>query len=118
MIDFNINSNIISGSESLILGSPVELILQQVDMLFNTDVNDVLGDETYGTNYDRYLYSTDISTKALESKVLNDLYKLELFGFSPSVSITLFTGTQRDIALIDITFTGEYDSFNKTYRIE
>ena len=74
MIDFNINSNIISGSESLILGGPVELILQQVDMLFNTDINDVLGDESYGTNYDRYLYSTDISTKALESKVLNDLY--------------------------------------------
>lgn len=118
MIDFNIGNNIINGSEPLILGNPVNLIIQQVDMLFNTDINDVLGDENYGTNYDRYLYSTDISTQALESKVLNDLYKLDLFGFSPSVNITLFTGTQRDIALIDITFKGEYESFNKTYRIE
>ena len=86
-------------------------------MLFGTDKYSVLGDLNYGTNYDKYLYTTGISNSALESKILSDLNSLNLFNFKPSVTVILLEGTARDIAIIDITFTSEYETYNKTYRI-
>lgn len=117
MIDFNIGNALVSGQEKAILGNTVEYIVQQVDMLFGTDCDAVLG-EAYGTNYDKYLYTTGFSNAALEQKIISDLNTLDLLGFLPSVEVTLLEGTQRDIALIDITLTGDYDVINKTYRIE
>lgn len=116
MIDINIGTGF-NKKEKAILSNNVELLMQQVDMLFGTDKNAVLGDLDYGTNYDKYLYTTGISNAALESKILFDLNTLNLFGFRPSVKVILIEGSIRDIALIDITFTGEYETYNKTYRI-
>lgn len=117
MIDINIGTSVAS-KEKAILSNNLDLLLQQVDMLFSTDIYTVLGDENYGTNYDKYLYTTGVSNAGLESKILSDLNKLNLFGFKPTVSVMLLEGTVRDIALIDITFTGDYETINKTYRIE
>jgi hypothetical protein len=114
MIDFNLSTDVFDG---IILKDDLSCVLQQIDLLFNTEPYDVLGDFNYGTNYDKYLYTTGISNAALESKVLFDLNTLNLFGFKPSVKVILLEGTARDIALIDITFTGEYETYNKTYRI-
>jgi hypothetical protein len=117
MIDINIGNIITPAKEKLILGNSAELVIQQVDILFGTDIYDVLGDD-FGTNYDKYLYVTGMSNSALEHKILSDLNKLDLLGFVPSVKVTLLEGTVRDIALIDITFTGDYETFNKIYKIE
>lgn len=116
MMDFNIFQDL---SDNPVIGNDEEYILQQVELLFNTDTESVLGDLTYGTNYDRYLYTTGISNYALEMKILGDLKKLDLRGYSPSVSVQIMEGTIRDIALIEISFSGEYemDNFNKTYMI-
>lgn len=115
MVDFNLNDKL---SDEIVLGQDLQLLLQQVDLLFGTEPMDVLGDVNYGTCYDRYVYSVGISNRAIESKIMRDLRQLELFGFEPSVEVTLLEGTTRDIALIDITFTGEYESTNKTYIIK
>lgn len=117
MIDFSIFEDI---CDKPILNNDEQYVAQQIDLLFNTDIESVLGDLNYGTNYDRYLYTTGISNKALESKILGDLRSLDLRSYTPSVSVQLIEGTVRDIALIDITLTGEYeiDTFNKTYKIQ
>lgn len=114
MIDFNISHDV----NKVILGAPVDLLLQQVDLLFDTDKYAVLGDPEFGSNYDRYLYTLGFSNASLETKILSDLYKLDLMGFSPSVEVQIIDGTERDIALIDITFTGGYEQFNRTYVIK
>ena len=118
MIDINIETSINKNNKAALLSNNLDLLIQQVDMLFGTEIYDVLGDEMYGTNYDKYLYTTGMSNAALESKILSDLNKLDLLGFKPDVKVMLLEGTVRDIALIDITFTGDYETFNKTYRIE
>ena len=114
MIDFNISHDV----NKVVLGSPVDILLQQVDLLFDTDKYAVLGDPDFGSNYDRYLYTLGFSNASLEAKIMSDLYKLDLMGFTPSVEVQLFDGTERDIALIDITFTGSYEKHNKTYVIK
>lgn len=111
-VDFNLNE----GAPALT--NNVDLLLQQVELLFDTNVNDVLGDEDYGTNYDRYLYTLGMSNYSLEQKILNDLHKLDLFDFEPSVSVSIIEGTSRDIALIDITFSNDYEEYKKTYVIK
>lgn len=115
MIDFNTSEKL---SNDLIISNDLLLVLQQIDLLFNTDINDVLGDDSFGSNYDRYLYTLGMSNVALEHKILSDINKLILFDFKPSVTVNIVEGTYRDIAFIDITLTGNYEEFNKTYVIK
>ena len=117
MIDFNLFSDL---SDKPILNTEVDYVVQQTDLLFNTDTESVIGDLTYGTNYDRYIYGVGVSNTALESKILGDLRRLDLGQYDPSVSVSFIEGTIRDIALIDITLTDEtgYEVFNKTFMIK
>lgn len=114
MVDFTLSDDL---TEDIIVGNELLLVLQQIDLLFNTDIYDVLGDTGYGSNYDKYLYTLGLSNEALESKIRNDINKLELFGFSVTVDVTIVEGTERDIALIDIVISGDTGTTNKTYVI-
>ena len=67
MIDFNIDKG------SPIKNSEISLILQQIDILFDTTPTEVFGDDSYGTSYDRYLYQLKISNDGLKNEVLSDL---------------------------------------------
>ena len=60
MIDFNITNKL---TDDIIINNDLIFVLQQIDLLFDTDVNDVLGDEDFGTNYDKYLYNHYILSK-------------------------------------------------------
>lgn len=115
MIDFNVSTKF---STDFVINNDLLFVLQQIDLLFNTDIDDVLGDSTFGTNYDKYLYTLGVSNIALEHKVISDLQKLNLCGFVPEVSVKIVEGTQRDIAFIDITLKGDYEEYNKTYVIK
>lgn len=115
MIDLNISNKI---SDDIVINNDLIYVLQQIDLLFDTDIDDVLGDSGFGTNYDKYLYTLGVSNASLELKILNDLHKLDLRDFSPSVSVKIIEGTQKDIAFIDITLKGDYEEYNKTYIIK
>ena len=112
MLDFNLDA-----------GSPtktgdVALILQQIDVLFDTTPKEVLGYEDFGTRYDDYLYKLDISQEALRQTVLNDLLSIELFDFAPTVEVHLLQGTEQDIALVEIVLTRDDEQYQKVYKIE
>jgi hypothetical protein len=116
MIDFSLSNKL---TDDIIINNDLLLVLQQIDLLFGTNINDVLGDDDFGSNYDDYLYTLGVSNIALEDKILDDLRKLDLFGFVPSVKVNILEGTQRDIALIDITLTDELGyTHDKTYMIK
>lgn len=112
MIDFNIDKG------SPVKSNDVELVLQQIDILFDTIPTEVLGSEDFGTKYDTYLYDLNISASNLEQQVYSDLYSLELLGFAPKVEVHLLQGTEQDIALIDITLSRDDETYNKVYKID
>lgn len=114
MIDFSLSNKL---TDDILISNDLICVLQQIDLLFNTEPDDVLGDANFGTNYDKYLYTIGMSNAALETKIMNDLYKINLCGFTPSVTVTIVDGTHRDIAFIDITLTGTYEDYTKTYVI-
>jgi hypothetical protein len=118
MTDFNLFNNI---TDKPVINSTEEYVIQQIELLFNTDTESVLGDLQYGSNYDRYVYGIGVSNTALENKVLSDIKTLDLCGYRPNVSVTFIEGTIRDIALIDISLTEGTSGivvFSKTFMIK
>lgn len=112
MVDFSLEPG------KPVIDSDVDLVLQQIDILFDTTPKEVFGDEDYGTTYDDYLYRLKISGESLKNRVLDDMYSIDLRGFEPSVEVLLLQGTEQDIALIDITLTRYNETYKKTYKIE
>lgn len=110
-MDFNINDG------KSILSNEVELIIQQIDILFDTSPKEILGSVDFGTEYDRYLYDLQISSESLKSRIYTDIYSINLYGFTPKVEVYMFQGTERDIALIDIELTKNNNTYRKTYKI-
>lgn len=115
MIDFSISNKL---TDDVIVNNDLVFVLQQIDLLFDTNPNTVLGDNSFGTNYDRYLYNLGFSNTALEDQITHDLNKIDLMGFAPIVNVTIVEGTVRDIAMIDITLVGDYENYNTTYVIK
>lgn len=111
MVDFNLDN----GNPSK--NSDVDLIIQQIDILFDTVPTEVFGSEEFGTTYDKYLHQLKLSNESLKNEILTDISSLQLFGYTPIVEVYLLHGTEQDIALIDITLKRYNESYNKTYKI-
>lgn len=111
MIDFSINRN------KGVLNNDIDLIKQQIDILFDTNKGEVLGEDQFGSQYDKYLYNLKISNESLRVNVLSDINSLELFGFVPTVDVYLLQGTEQDIAIINIQLSRDGEIYEKTYRI-
>lgn len=111
MVDFSLNT------DNVVAGSDADIILQEIDILFETHPKDVLGQEEFGTRYDKFLYDLQISTDAIQQTVLQDISDLELFGYRPDVKVYLLEGILNDILLISITLTRGGETYQKIYKI-
>ena len=111
MIDFNKDKGY------PIKNSDVALVIQQIDILFDTVPREVFGFEDYGSTYDKYLYNLQVSADALKTEVESDLDTIQLFGFIPDVEVYLLQGTEQDIALIQITLSRYDEKYEKIYKI-
>lgn len=113
MVDFSLYKR--SGKSTI--NTEVDLIIQQVDLLFDTTPTEVLGDEHFGTQYDKYLYDVKLSADNLKNIIYSDISQLNLMGWTFDVEVYLLQGTEQDIALIQITFMKGIESIKKTYKI-
>ena len=113
MVDFCLYEK--GGKSSL--NTEVDLIIQQIDILFDTTPTEVLGDDQFGTNYDRCLYEVRMSAANLKTIVENDLDSINLFGWNKEVEVHLLQGTEQDIAIINIILSKGIETIQKTYRI-
>ena len=111
MIDFCLDDN------SVIINDDVSLIVQQIDILFDTKPRELLGFSDYGTKYDTYLYNLQLSNEFLKRTVLADINSLNLFGFRPDVEVHLLQGTEQDIALIEINLIRDEEHYQRIYKI-
>lgn len=111
MIDFDLKNN------KPVQNNDIYLVLQQIDLLFDTKPKEVLGDENFGTNYDKYLYDLNISNESIRYSVLSDLNSLDLLGFEPEVEVYLLQGTEHDIALVTISLSRDDEYYQKIYKI-
>lgn len=110
MIDFDLYNNPIQNDD-------ISLVMQQIDILFDTKPKEVLGEERFGTNYEKYLFDLKVSNDAIKYSVLSDLNSLDLLGFDPYVDVILLQGTEHDIALVEITLTRDDEHYQQIYKI-
>ena len=112
MIDFNLNNDFPIQTDN------IDLVLQQISLLFDTRPKEVFGDEYFGTTYEKYLYDLKLSNYELERVISEDLDTLDLCGFSPTVKVHLLQGTEKDIALVDIVLTRGDENYQQIYKID
>ena len=111
MIDFNIDKG------APIKSGDIELLLQQIDILFDTTPKEVLGSPSFGTTYDTYLHKLKLSNESIKRQVISDISSLDLQGFDFDVNVHFLQGTEQDISLIEINFTKDEMSYNRVYKI-
>ena len=112
MVDFNLSE----GSPTI--NQEADLIIQQIDLLFDTAKHEVMGDQDFGTDYDQFLFNMQASNAAIAYKIESDLGKMNLFGFIPHVDVTILEGTQNDIILCKIELVRGDEYYEKTYKIQ
>lgn len=104
--------------EKPLIERDVDLIIQQIDILFNTNKKELFGAPSYGTDYDQYLFNLTLSNESIAYNIQNDLGGLELFGFIPTVNVGIIEGTLNDIILVTVGLRREQLYYEKTYTIQ
>jgi hypothetical protein len=116
MIDFSISNKL---TDDVIINNDLLHVLQQIDLLFDTEPGTVLGADGFGSNYDRYLYNIRMSPRDLEQHILSDIRdKIDLRNFTVNVYVSMIEGTVRDIAIIEIILSGNYETYSTSYVIK
>lgn len=104
---------------AVVLEDEVDLIMQQIEILFDTRNGDVIGAYDFGTRFDTYLFNTNIGNQMIEGEVESYIRQnVELFGWDVKVKVSFLMGTQNDIMLMDVMFYNNSTSYTKTYKLE
>lgn len=112
MIDF------CSTLDAVVLDQDVDLIIQQIEMLFDTRCGHVLGAYEFGTRFDTYLFNPNIGNRMVEDEVKRYIDEnVELFGWETTVNVEFLMGTQHDIMIIRVTFSKESELYTKIYKV-
>lgn len=112
MIDINLDEG------APLINDDISLIMQQIDMLFDTNQREVFGNPHYGTRYDDFLFNMTMSNEAIAYQVKCDLNQLNLFDYIPTVSVSILEGTLNDIILITVGLERNNNYYEKTYKIQ
>lgn len=88
-------------TDAITLDYELDLVLQQLDMLFDTNPQEVLGELNYGTDFDRFLYELNYSNDYIASYIEQSIRRnIEAFDYDINVNVKLLNGTENDIILV------------------
>jgi hypothetical protein len=95
-----------------------DLLVQQIDMLFDTNPTEVFGDE-YGADFYNLLWDLGLSNDDISNYTKSVIYgNINLLGWELDVSTELLQGTLNDIILIKVQLSKYDEVFEKIYKIE
>lgn len=90
------------------ISSGLDLLLQELDVLFNTGEETILGDLDFGLRLGQFLWKTNNNDRYIASyikrKIGNSCFMSEYFTINVEVSI--LKGQTRDIGVVDIYISG------------
>lgn len=112
MIDF------CNTTDASYLEHDVDLVIQELDMLLDTDNGEVLGDYEYGNDFYKFLYELRTSAEYIRGYVTARITSLtNLHGFTLDVRVTIHQGTENDIIIIYINLSKNGEVWEKIYNI-
>lgn len=105
LTDFNLDNE----RNSIVISKPIDLFLQEIDLLLNTPRTSVLGQPELGVSLYSLIYEYSLQEQQLKSIIYQqiDTYSYWKQFFSFSIEIKWFKGSIRDIAQIEIQIIDE-----------
>lgn len=81
----------------------ISYVCQQIAMLFDTRKGDVLGNYTFGTDYEDFIWDMTLPASAIAAQINDDIAQnIDLAGCTYSVKADIINGTENDIILVQI----------------
>lgn len=113
MEDFSRTNN------NIIIQNNIDFILQQIDILLDTNKYEVLGDNDFGSDYDRFLYELNVSNDFIKNYVYNNITSnIDMMDWELSVDVQILAGVKNDIILLELNVFKDDDVYSKVYRID
>lgn len=110
--------DICRSEDSIILNHEVDLIIQQIDILFDTTPGEVLGSPDYGADFERFLFELNLGSETIANYIRNTIYaNVELFDWNVEVEVRFMVGELNDIMLVGIRFSQGSESYSHVYKI-
>lgn len=110
-----------TAEDSPIVNDRMGFLLQEISILFDTSYGEVLGDETFGSDFERFIWDLNVSNDTISRYVLDRIMNHTVSGgsFDIHVDTTISYGTESDIIIVKITIRDPQDntSTNVVYRI-
>ncbi len=112
MVDLSLDTS------TVVKTTDLENVMQQIEMLFDTSPFEVIGEPTYGSDFEKFLWNLTASNYDIENYIRSRIQnEVELLGFQVDVVVGLMEGTENDIILADITISRDGYDYTKTYKI-
>ena len=105
----------------LFLNSELDCAIQEMDLILNTGNTELLGDVTYGTELDTFLWTLTPVTSELEKYLREKLTKhtYYLSRLNIDINVQFLKGEYRSVYLVKIALTdNDGNSAERTYRFQ
>lgn len=85
-----------------------EAVLSKIRMILFTKKGDVLGEPTFGTSLEDYVFETKVSGEALKKMIMEQIntYIPEAIYFDVDININFQKGATQDTCFVDIKLNG------------
>ena len=104
--------------DAIILDQEADLIIQQIDILFDTVPGEVIGSPGYGANFERFLYELNVGSYAAAEYIKNVIENnVDLMGWNVDVEVRFMVGTINDIMLVGVQFSKDNVSYSHVYKV-
>lgn len=100
MIDLAIDSRVF-------INTPLEAAVQELDLIFNTERTELIGEPTYGTNFEYFLWNLNPDASELKRYIIEQLSINSLFlpQMNVDVNVEIYEGDYRNIYLVGVSIT-------------
>lgn len=101
-----------------ILEMDVDLVIQEIEMILDTNHGELLGDYYFGSDYDQFLYDLKVSSSYIEQYTRNRLESIcSALGFNLDVIVSIHGGELSDIILVKVNLIKDGIMWQKIYNI-
>ena len=99
MIDFAIDSRIFLNNE-------FDIAIQELDILFNTENTELIGNPNFGTNFEQFLWQLHPSENDLK-RYINEKISSTMFlsKYIININVNVVKGDQRNIYIVELNIT-------------
>jgi hypothetical protein len=113
MIDLALDSRIV-------LNTVLDCAIQEIDLLFNTENTELIGNPQYGTNFEQFLWQMTPSPNELKKYISEKIINYTYFArqLNISINVDLVNGEYRTIYVVSIDIDNGEEHQRRVYQFK